>query len=251
MIPKCIHYCWFGPHPLPATTQRYIASWRQYLPDFQLKLWNEHNFDVQAMAYTRDAYAAGKYAFVADVCRVQALLNEGGIYLDTDVQLIASFDAFLSDVCFTGFEQGMNPYTQELTCHPQAGVMGCEAGSRFMQALWQQYQIQQFNARNPLTINQIFKQLYQQYDIKLNNQYQHIADYVSVYPSDYFMAKNAYTHELNITEHTVCIHHYDGSWLKNSKRTDQIKRHILLILRSLLGGARAQQLINWLKQKRS
>lgn len=249
MIPKLIHYCWFGPQPLPAATQQYIASWHQFLPDYQIQLWNEHNFDYQANAYTRSAYAAGKYAFVADVCRIQALYQHGGIYLDTDVQMIASFDPFLHHHCFTGFEQGMNPYTRELTCNPQAGVMGCEAGSILMQDIWQQYQNLEFNPQKLITINQLFKQIYQKHGIILNDQRQEIPGYVCVYPSDYFMAKNAYTHELNRTANTVCIHHYDGTWLNDSKGINRLKRRILNTLRTTLGARNSQKLIALLKRK--
>ena len=249
MIPKLIHYCWFGPQPLPAATQQYIASWRQFLPDYQIQLWNEHNFDYQANAYTRSAYAAGKYAFVADVCRIQALYQHGGIYLDTDVQMIASFDPFLHHHCFTGFEQGMNPYTRELTSNPQAGVMGCEAGSILMQDIWQQYQNLEFNPQQLITINQLFKQIYQKHGIILNDQRQEIPGYVCVYPSDYFMAKNAYTHELNRTANTVCIHHYDGTWLNDSKGVNRLKRRILNTLRTTLGARNSQKLIALLKRK--
>lgn len=249
MIPKLIHYCWFGPQPQPAATRQYIASWRQFLPDYQIQLWNEHNFDYQANAYTRSAYAAGKYAFVADVCRIQALYQHGGIYLDTDVQMIASFDPFLHHHCFTGFEQGMNPYTRELTCNPQAGVMGCEAGSILMQDIWQQYQNLEFNPQQLITINQLFKQIYQKHGIILNDQRQEIPGYVCVYPSDYFMAKNAYTHELNRTTNTVCIHHYDGTWLNDSKGVNQLKRRILNTLRTTLGARNSQKLIALLKRK--
>lgn len=249
MIPKLIHYCWFGPQPLPAATRQYIASWRQFLPDYQIQLWNEHNFDYQANAYTRSAYAAGKYAFVADVCRIQALYQHGGIYLDTDVQMIASFAPFLHHHCFTGFEQGMNPYTRELTCNPQAGVMGCEAGSILMQDIWQQYQNLEFNPQQLITINQLFKQIYQKHGIILNDQRQEIPGYVCVYPSDYFMAKNAYTHELNRTANTVCIHHYDGTWLNDSKGINRLKRRILNTLRTTLGARNSQKLIALLKRK--
>lgn len=249
MIPKLIHYCWFGPQPQPAATQQYIASWRQFLPDYQIQLWNEHNFDYQANAYTRSAYAAGKYAFVADVCRIQALYQHGGIYLDTDVQMIASFDPFLHHHCFTGFEQGMNPYTRELTCNPQAGVMGCEAGSILMQDIWQQYQNLEFNPQQLITINQLFKQIYQKHGIILNDQRQEIPGYVCVYPSDYFMAKNAYTHELNRTANTVCIHHYDGTWLNDSKGVNRLKRRILNTLRTTLGARNSQKLIALLKRE--
>lgn len=249
MIPKLIHYCWFGPQPLPAATRQYIASWRQFLPDYQIQLWNEHNFDYQANAYTRSAYAADKYAFVADVCRIQALYQHGGIYLDTDVQMIASFDPFLHHHCFTGFEQGMNPYTRELTCNPQAGVMGCEAGSILMHDIWQQYQNLEFNPQKLITINQLFKQIYQKHRIILNDQRQEIPGYVCVYPSDYFMAKNAYTHELNRTANTVCIHHYDGTWLNDSKGVNRLKRRILNTLRTTLGARNSQKLIALLKRK--
>lgn len=249
MIPKLIHYCWFGPNPLPDSTQRYIASWRQFLPDYQLKLWNEQNYPYQNNHYANAAYAAGKYAFVADVCRIEALYQYGGIYLDTDVQILASLDPFLHHHCFTGFEEGMNPYSRELTCNPQAGVMGCEAGSALMRDIYQQYQHLEFDAQHPVTINQLFKQIYQQHHVQLNNQLQQITDYVCVYPSDYFMAKNAYTHQLNITANTVCIHHYDGTWLNDSKGVNNLKRIILNILRHILGATNSQKLIALLKRK--
>ncbi|MDF7675148.1 glycosyltransferase [Neisseriaceae bacterium ESL0693] len=251
MIPRCIHYCWFGDKPLPDATQRYIDSWHQYLPDFQFKLWHEQNFDVSALAYTREAYAAGKYAFVADVCRIQALLTEGGIYLDTDVQLIASLEPFLHHHCFTGFEEGMDPYNRTLTCQPQAGVMGCEPGSALMADVWQYYQHARFDPVHPITINQVFRHIYQQHGVVFQQQIQHIADYFSIYPSDYFMAKNAYTHELNITEHTVCIHHYDGSWLNGHSSVHTLKRRLLTLLRYTLGAERARRLIQWLKRVKS
>lgn len=251
MIPKLIHYCWFGPHPLPASAQRYLASWQEMLPDYQIKLWNEENYAYQSNAYASAAYAAGKYAFVADVCRIEVLCQYGGIYLDTDVQMLKSFDPFLHHHCFTGFEQGMNPYTRELTCNPQAGVMGCEAGSALMQDIRQLYQTMHFDPQQPVTINQLFKQLYQQHNIQLNNQQQLITDYVCVYPSDYFMAKNAYTHQLNITANTVCIHHYDGSWLNDSKSLNRLKRLLLSILQRTLGANISQKLIALLKRKQS
>lgn len=250
MIPKRIHYCWFGPNPLPIETQRYIESWRRILPDYELKLWNEDNFDINDHAYAKAAYAAEKYAFVADVCRIQALCMEGGLYLDTDVQVLHSFDALLNQCCFTGFEQGFNPYTREITCNPQAGVMGCEAGNGFMQAVAQRYQNLTFDPRQLVTINMVFRQLYEEYGIRFDNTLQTIPNVLTVYPSDYFMAKNAYTHELNITPHTVCIHHYDGTWLADGKHKNAAKRRLLTLLRNGLGARRSQQLITWLKRHR-
>ena len=88
MIPKVIHYCWFGGNPLPESAQKCIASWRKFLPDYEIKEWNESNFDVNAIPYTAQAYAAKKYAFVSDYARFSILYDNGGLYFDTDVEVI-------------------------------------------------------------------------------------------------------------------------------------------------------------------
>ena len=95
MIPRIIHYCWFGGNPLPKSAQRCIASWRKFMPDCEIHEWNEQNFDVNAHPYTRAAYAAGKYAFVSDFARYKILEEWGGIYFDTDVEMVASIDDLL------------------------------------------------------------------------------------------------------------------------------------------------------------
>ena len=96
MIPKMIHYCWFGGNPLPESTKKYIRTWKQFLPDYKITEWNETNFDIQsAPAYVREAYEAKKYAFVSDYVRVQKLLQYGGIYFDTDVEVVRPFEQYL------------------------------------------------------------------------------------------------------------------------------------------------------------
>ena len=95
MIPRIIHYCWFGGNPLPKSAQRCIASWRKFMPDCEIREWNEQNFDVNAHRYTRAAYAAGKYAFISDFARYKILEERGGIYFDTDVEMVASIDDLL------------------------------------------------------------------------------------------------------------------------------------------------------------
>ena len=94
MIPKIIHYCWFGRKPLPENVLKYMESWRKYLPECEIKEWNEENFDVNKYEYTKQAYYAKKYAFVSDVARLYALVNEGGLYLDTDILVLKSLDSF-------------------------------------------------------------------------------------------------------------------------------------------------------------
>ena len=103
-IPHIIHYCWFGRNPLPQWAKAYIDSWRRYFPGWEIKEWNEDNFDVNACLFTRQAYAAGKYAFVSDYARFAILLREGGVYFDTDVEVLRDISPLLGDEGFIGFE---------------------------------------------------------------------------------------------------------------------------------------------------
>lgn len=104
MIPKIIHYCWFGRGEMPQLAKECIASWHKYMPDWEYKLWNEDNFDVNCTAYSREAYEAKKYAFVSVYVRLWVLCNEGGLYLDTDVEVFKPFDDLLCHRTFAGFE---------------------------------------------------------------------------------------------------------------------------------------------------
>ena len=104
MIPKIIHYCWFGSGEMPQLAKDCIASWHEYMPNWEYRLWSENNFDVNAHAYTKEAYEAGKYAFVSDYVRLWALEREGGLYLDTDVLAFRSFEDLLGYKAFAGFE---------------------------------------------------------------------------------------------------------------------------------------------------
>ena len=104
MIPKTIHYCWFGRGKMPEQAERCIASWRKFMPDWNYRLWNDYNFDLSLNAYAREAYEARKFAFVSDYVRLWALEREGGVYLDTDVEVFKPFDDLLGYQAFAGFE---------------------------------------------------------------------------------------------------------------------------------------------------
>ena len=104
MIPKIIHYCWFGGKPLPELAQKCIASWKKYCPDYEIKEWNESNFNLNSCDYVREAYEAKKWAFITDYVRLYAMVTEGGIYMDTDVEVIKPLDPFLKHKAFSGFE---------------------------------------------------------------------------------------------------------------------------------------------------
>ena len=103
MIPKIIHYCWFGGNPLPESAHNFIKSWKKFNPDYKIKEWNESNFDVHCCRYVEEAYNAKKWAFVSDYARFHALYNEGGIYFDTDIKVLKSFDDLLDCGAFFGF----------------------------------------------------------------------------------------------------------------------------------------------------
>ena len=104
MIPKIIHYCWFGGGDKPELAVKCIESWKKYLSDYEIKEWNEENFDITQNQYVREAYENRKFAFVTDYVRLYAIYTEGGVYMDTDVEVIGSYDLFLHHHAFSGFE---------------------------------------------------------------------------------------------------------------------------------------------------
>ena len=132
MIPKIIHYCWFGGNPLSDLAQKCIDSWKKYCPDYEIKEWNESNFDLNSCDYVREAYQAKKWAFVTDYVRLYAMVTEGGIYMDTDVEVIRPLDSFLSNRAFSGFEDETNIPT---------GIMACEKGFPLFEELLEEYNI--------------------------------------------------------------------------------------------------------------
>ena len=109
IIPKIIHYCWFGGNPLPPLAKKCIASWKKYLPDYEIRQWDESNYDVNKIPYIKEAYAAKKFAFVSDYARFDILYNYGGIYFDTDVEIISPLDCIISAGSFMGCENKATP----------------------------------------------------------------------------------------------------------------------------------------------
>ena len=142
MIPKIIHYCWFGRNPLPDLAQRCIASWRKFLPDYEIREWNEDNFDVNSIPYTAEAYRQKKYAFVSDYARFWIMYHYGGLYFDTDVEIICPMDDIIERGCFMGFEvdpdgkntPGMYAPRYTFAVNPGlggvSGIGGCNFGGK-------------------------------------------------------------------------------------------------------------------------
>lgn len=210
MISKVIHYCWFGKGTMPELTLRCIESWQKHLPDYEIVEWNEENFDVNMYRFSSEAYKEKKYAFVADVCRLYALKNMGGIYLDTDVEFLRPLDeAMLRDVAFTGFEDNLLL---------SSAIMGSEKNGSWINDLLSYYDNRSFYLKdggfdvNPNTeIITHFMKTHK--NVQIDNRFQKIEGYCTIYPSEYFCPKKWKTLEIKQTENTYCIHHFAGSWL--------------------------------------
>ncbi len=207
MIPKTIHYCWFGRGEMPELALKCMASWHKYMPGWDYQLWNEDNFDVDSVAYTREAYRAGKYAFVSDYVRLWALEREGGVYLDTDVEVFKSFDDLLEDKAFAGFEG--SKHRPVGTC-----VMASVPGGEWITEMLEAYHCRHFvKADGTLDVftNVQFISARMSANGFLQNGYEQFYKDLHVYPVDYFSPKHT-NGDYICTENTYCNHHGVGSW---------------------------------------
>lgn len=212
MIPRKIHYCWFGRGEMPQLAKECIATWHKYMPDWEYKLWNEENFEIEALPYTKEAYAAGKMAFVSDVARLKALHDEGGIYLDTDVEVFRSLDSLLQYKAFAGFEGSKHKPIG--TC-----VMASEAGGEWVVEMLEAYQDRHFlnaDGTPDLTTNvQFITSIMAQNGFHQDGTEQDYKD-LHVFPVDYFSPRHT-TGEYFRTENTYCEHKGLGSWSDSRK----------------------------------
>lgn len=230
MIPKIIHYCWFGRGEKNALAIKCIESWKKILPDYELKEWNEDNFDVNLYPYAKEALENRKFAFVTDVVRLYALYHEGGVYMDTDVEVIKTYDPFLHHHMFSGFESDNNVPT---------GMMAAEKGSVWAMELLNQYNNRHFvnedgsfdQTTNTTTITNYMLEK----GIILNNKYQDFPGLCTMYPSEYFCPKDHRDGIIRCTDKTICIHHFSGSWIDFSKK-EIILRKLKLFFAKIFGG---------------
>lgn len=232
-IPKVIHYCWFGGNPLPELAIHCIDSWKKYFPDYEIKEWNETNFDVNVIPYTAQAYKAKKYAFVSDYARFWILYKYGGLYFDTDVEVVKNMDDIISKGAFMGCENWAQPGATlaELGVNPGLGL-GVAPGLGFIGEILDHYKSLSFLDKNGKpnleTIVEITTNMLCKYGLKNINEIQNIRD-INVYPKDYFCPIDMITEKLKMTKNTVSIHWYMGSWVEHRKL-----RNIRSFLRKIL-----------------
>lgn len=208
MIPKIIHYCWFGGKEMPELAQKCIASWKQYLPDYELRLWNEDTFDLNLYPYAREAYDNRKFAFVTDVVRLWALNEFGGIYMDTDVEILKPLDDLLHLPAFTGYEAS-------LSHAPVTGLMASAAHGVWVQEQLAYYQDRHFiqpDGTMDMTTNTVtIARIMEENGFVINEKYGVYKNDMHVFPVDYFCPLTS-TRVLKLTKNTYCIHHFAGSW---------------------------------------
>lgn len=213
MIPKTIHYCWFGRNPLPPLAIECIESWRKFLPDYEIKEWNEDNFDVNMIPYTSEAYKEKKYAFVSDFARFWILYHYGGLYFDTDVKVIKPMNDIIENGAFMGFERDPKKKRRGLV-NPGLGL-GFEKEHIFLKQMLDYYERLHFidNDGSLLTNKTIVHYTTDMLQcLGLNNKkLQQICD-ITVYPAEYFAPIHFVTKRLHITNNTRSIHCYMGSW---------------------------------------
>ena len=213
MIPKIIHYCWFGRNPLPSSAKRCIASWKKYLPNYEIKEWNEDNFDVNRIPYTRDAYAAKKYAFVSDYARFWVLYHYGGVYFDTDVEVIRPMDVFIAKGPFMGWEKPGS--TGVYSIAPGLGLAANREQPLYQEILhgFEHLNFYDENGeRNNYSMIPLVTDLLTQKGLKKDGSMQVIDD-VILYPSEYLCPMEYFTGKVTITDNTYAIHWYSMTWL--------------------------------------
>lgn len=221
MIPKIIHYCWFGKGEMPPIMHKCIKSWKKRCPDWEIICWDEESFDVDSTVWTKQAYEAKKFAFVADYVRIKAIAEYGGVYLDADQELIKTLDYFLQHKAFLGF------LDKSLI---SAGVMGAEPGHPIIKQMLHYYDNRSFYTpeggfdTRPNT--DWMTDILLEKGLKLDDSFQELENIV-IYPRTYFCPTSCISPENAKSRNTVSIHHWAMTWRSEKAKKDfaRVKRH--------------------------
>lgn len=231
MISKILHLCWLSGDPYPQEIQKCLDSWKEKLPDYSVMLWDSSKVDVNVCNWTKQAYEKKKYAFVSDYVRFYALYNYGGIYLDSDVEVLKSFDDLLDQEFFFGYEY---------TALPEAAVVGTEKGLPWIKKCLEWYLKNDFLDHKGKE-RQIIAPLILKYGFESTIHYKLIDNYHvqnvcggKIYPCEYFSPRNGYNNKYYISDKTYSVHHFKTAWLKKNWAV-KIKKIFHLLFRIILG----------------
>lgn len=242
MIPKIIHYCWFGGNPLPPLAVKCIASWQKYLSEYEVIEWNENNFPIEEFPFAQQALENRKFAFISDVCRLYALQKMGGVYMDTDVEVLKPLDDFLHLPAFSGFENDDFVPT---------GIMASEKQGAWVSELLAYYDNRPFvNADGSLETTSntvIITEMMKPKGFVMNNKFQEIPGYVTFYPNDYFCPKSYVTGNIELTKNSYCIHHFAKSWVPMKDKWRNIAK---LKAMRIFGADNVQRLFRLIRPQR-
>lgn len=245
-IPHTIHYCWFGGNPLGEKELRCIESWKKYLPDYEIVRWDESNFDVRCCDYVSEAYDVKKWAFVSDYARFKVLYDNGGLYFDTDVEIIRPMDDIIAAGPFMGFEtdcagSGNNSVaTGEggavatglgLSVNPGLGLCanpGLGLYKRILDSYASDHFVNSDGTTDETTVVTRVTGILKECGLQDVSGIQQVSG-VMVYPSEYFNPKNFFTGKINLTGNTRSVHHFDASWYSPAEKYEH---RIATILRS-------------------
>lgn len=220
MIPKVIHYCWFGHGKMSPLMKKCLKSWKKYCPDYQIIEWNEDNFDINSTIWTKQAYEVKKWAFVADYVRLKVLYEYGGIYMDTDIELKKPLDRFLQHRGFSGFETPKQI---------QTGIIGAVPRHKMVKEWMGHYDNKQYVIDGQMNWEPNVKFMTEKlecYGLKLNDTYQEIND-IAIYPQTFFCPLSIVSIENCISKDTYAIHHFTSTWRTEKALKDfaRVRRH--------------------------
>lgn len=260
MIPKTIHYCWFGGGRKSELIERCIASWKKYCPDCDIIEWNESNYDVTKNRYMCQAYQAKRWGFVSDYARLDVIYEHGGVYLDTDVELIRPIDELLNGNGFLGFECTPNEKQQHVFVNTGEGF-AAKAKDPIVKAMRDSYESRDFllsdGTHNLTTCPYYNTEALRPFGLVQENRVQIVGE-ITVYPTEYFCPLDWKTRKCAVTDRTFSIHHFDASWLSiEEKKRRRIARKIdyvihlpNMIVKNILGEDRYKKLKREIKKMR-
>ncbi len=238
MIPKKIHYCWFGGKEIPDEYKKYMTSWKKFLPDYEIIRWDESNYDVNCIPFSSEAYSVDKYAYVSDYARLKILYEHGGVYLDTDVEVIKPLDDILAKGAFMAIEKNTNDAPPELLNVNVGLGFAVEPHHPIIREILDFYESHHYiypdGHREQITIVKIVTDILKKHGLKSSDSPIEIEG-ITIYPWEYFCPFEPLSSKLEITENTLAIHHFSASWMSWTDKMKMKKGYYANKVRRLLG----------------